>query len=229
MARARCSSSPGSSSRNRDRDQPDLGSGPGQALTALVQTGLDSACPDELRSLAGRGADALRPVVSHVHAQDRPDELPSRDQRDGAADQPAHRPQPDPAARAFVARRSGAAIGPAAQHRLGDHRRADRRGLGQRRRAGAAAQGPPAALPARQHRARRHHRCRAASRHHHRRPGRARCAVQGPGAMAHAGDTRGVRGPAGRDGRVAPRRSSRPPGSKASASACLAASTRRGA
>ncbi len=191
---------------------------------------LDSACPDEVRSLTGRGAAASRPV--RVFMPMRKIDLTSFQVATSETARQINRRialslirRHEPLSRADLARRSG----PAAQHRVGDHRRADRRGLGQRGRAGAAAARPPAAFPPRQHRTRRDHRRRAAARHHDRRPCRSRRPVQGPGAVEHAADARGLRGPAARDGDRAPRRSSRRPGSKASASACPAASTRKGA
>ena len=205
---------------------PVLRAGPGRWTRCPA---LDSACPVEVRSLTGRGAVAPRPVrVSDEHAQDRPHQLPGRDQRNGAPNQPSNRAQPDSTARTAVPGRSGPTIRPAAQHGLGHHRRADRRGLGQRRRARAPPARPPAALPARQHRAGRHHRRRAAARAHDGRPGRPRRAVQGPGAVEHPGDARrpSRRGSPRRSSRSAP--NSRRRASKASASACPAASMRKG-
>ena len=94
---------------------------------------------------------------------------------------------------ADVARRSGAPVGPAAQHRLGDRRSADRRGLGHRGRRRPVAARTPAAQPAPERRARRHPRRRAAARDHDRRTGRRGRALHGADHVCHGLDPRTVR------------------------------------
>ena len=130
--------------------------------------------------------------------KDRPHQLPAGDQRDRATDQPPHRAELHPPPPADVARRSGAPVGSAAQHRLGHRRSADRRGLGHRRRRRALAARTASAQPASERRARRHSRRRAAARDDDHRPGRRGRALHGAGDVCDGRDARTVRRGSGR-------------------------------
>ena len=117
-------------------------------------------------------------------AQDRPHQLPAGDQRDRATDQSPHRAELHPPPPADVACRSGTPVGPAAQHRVGHRRSADRRRLGHRRRRRALAARTASAQPAPERRARRHSRRRAAARDDDDRAGRRRRALHGAGDIS---------------------------------------------
>ena len=102
--------------------------------------------------------------------------------------------------RADLARR----FGPAAQHRLGDRRSADRRGLGHRRRRRPVAARTPAAQPAPERRARRHPRRRAAARDDDRRAGRRRRALHGTGEVCRRPPRRNASSKTGAEGHQRP-------------------------